>query len=251
MKKGRRGLFHVRPALVALGCLLLIEIVTAVYTLRSHRAIEALSLSAFRLEPETPRNIDDPPFTLNPSLHVLSVREILEQGAELPLRFAYDNPVWRRQAYKAYWHSSYGRWSYMPLRLHYAMHRIFAAYPTASVWYDFEHDLGIAEESHAFSLPDGDPFEHIVIVVMQTRVEKIMTLGNQIVIIGRPSYGGLQVLVLCTGDIAPVFPQEDILIQLVTRDGDEIDRTYIPYATETQSLGYADSLKAVWSRFFR
>lgn len=235
---------------IALVCLLLVQIAAAVYAFRNHQAIEALSASVWRLEPETPQDIDDPPYALNPPSRILPVREVMDEGGEISLQFAYDDPDWERQAYKAYWHSSYGRWSYMPLRIHYAMHRLFAAYPTASLWYDFEHDLGIAQESEAFEIPIGDPFENLVVVVMQTKVEKILTRGNQIAIVGRPSQTGLQVLIVGADEIDPYSGDKDILLQLVTPDGDEIDRAYVPYAVDAQANDYGSSLKAIWSRFF-
>lgn len=251
MKKNAPIPYKSRLVLVAVACLLLVQLVTVICVFHSHRAIEALSASAWRLEPETPQDIGDPPFAINPPSHVLPVRDVMDGGTEIPLRFAYDDPEWERQAYKAYWHSSYGRWSYMPLRLYYAMHRLFAAYPTASLWYDFTHDLGIVQESEAFKLPGGDPFKTLVIVVMDTKVEKIMARGNQIAIVGRPSPTGLQVLTVDTDQIKPDSPDKDILFQLVTPDGDEIDRTYEPYAAQERRPGYAQSLTMVWSQFFR
>lgn len=86
---------------------------------------------------------------------------------------------------------------------------------------------------------------------MQTKVERILTRGNQIAIVGRPSQTGLQVLIVGTDEINPYSGDEDILLQLVTPDGDEIDRAYAPYIVDAQANDYGSSLKAIWSRFFR
>ena len=180
----------------------------------------------WKLEPETPQDLDDPPYGGLPGpTKILPADTVAGEGREIALRYAYKNPDWKRQAYKSYWHSSYGRWSYVPNRIHTAMHRIFVTYPTASAFYDFIHDLGIAEESGEFQISTPNPHENIVLVVMQTKTEKIFTLGNQVVVWGRPSPTGLEVFLIPVRDLKPDDPKEAILFQLVTNEGDEMDRT--------------------------
>ncbi len=193
----------------------------------------------WKTEPQAPEDINDPPFRQLPRpTKILPVHEVMAVGANIHLQFAYNNPDWKRQAYKSYWHSSVARWSYVPNLIHHAMHKIFVTYPTASVYYDFIHDLGIAEESREFQIPANNPYDNIVLVVMQTKVEKAVTIGNQVVIIGRPALTGLQVLLIPTGDLKPYNPKESILFQLVTNEGDEMDivnEIYIPdQDTESQ-----------------
>lgn len=60
---------------------------------------------------------------------------------------------------------------------------------------------------------------------MQTEVEKIVALGNQVVVVGRTTLNGLQVLLIPSKDLSPYNPEESILFQLVTPTGDEIDET--------------------------
>ena len=135
--------------LVLSVCAAIVFSLLIICNIRDHQVIAVLSTSMWKIEPETPRNIDDPPFgELTSPTKTVSVNEVIQSGTEIPLQFAYNNPEWKRQAYKSYWHSSIGRWSYVPNRIHYAMHRFFVTYPTASVFYDFIHDLGIAEESN-------------------------------------------------------------------------------------------------------
>ncbi|MEL7610375.1 MAG: hypothetical protein AAGU74_12860 [Bacillota bacterium] len=237
--------------LIMVVCFVAVEVLCVAYVARGYEAMAAFTESVWRLEPETPQDIDDSTFVDPPPSKVLPVEVVLDEGREIPLQFAYDDPEWERQAYKAYWHSSYGRWSYVPIRIHYALHRIFATYPTASIWYDFEHDLGIAEESEAFQMPAGNPFDTIVLVVMQTKVEKMITLGNQVVLVGRPSLTGLQVFLVPVKQIQPDNPQESILFQLVTEEGDEIDSTTLPYVSEAQSQTFGTLLESTLSRFFK
>ena len=220
-----------------LVCAAVILAILAVCNYHSRMAVAANSTALWENEPKKPIDMDDPPFGRLPyPAKMVSLAEIMKNGKEIPLQFAYNNPDWKRQAYKEYWHSSYGRWSYVPNRIHYAMHRIFVTYPTASVFYDFTHDLGIWDESDGFKIPSKAPYENIVLVVMQTEVKKIKTLGNQIVVVGKPSLDGLQVLLIPDKDLAPFNPKESILFQLVTPGGDEIDNTNDIYYVNESGL---------------
>lgn len=64
---------------------------------------------------------------------------------------------------------------------------------------------------------------------MNTKVEKAINYGNQVVLIGTPNRHGLQVMTIETKQINPSNPNENILFQLVTKDGNEIDYSLIPY----------------------
>lgn len=182
------------------------------------------------LEPESPQNINDPPWGEEsfPS-KTYPIKEIIEKGKEIPLEFVYDNPNWKRQSYKWYWHSTIQRWSYVPNRIHYAMHRLFTTYPTASAHYDFIHELGIADESKQWTTTGKGVYDFIETVVMQAKVEKVITYGNQVVLIARPQRNGLQVLKIPTNKIEPINPKESILFQLTTEQGDEIDYSLLGY----------------------
>ena len=205
---------------IGLICAVIIFTASVVCNFHEQKVISVFSASMWRIEPATPQDIGDPPFVELPyPTKVVSVNEVINSGKEIPLQFAYNNPEWKRQAYKSYWHSSSGRWSYMPNRIHYAMHRIFVTYPTASVFYDFIHDLGVAEESNEFKIPTRTPYENIVLVVMQTKVEKIVTLGNQVVVIGKPTLTGLQVLLIPNTELKPYNSKESILFSWLQMRG--------------------------------
>lgn len=180
------------------------------------------------LEPDIPKNISDPPWGEEsfPS-KTYPIKEIIENGKEIPLELVYDNPDWKRQSYKWYWHSTIGRWSYIPRRIHYAMHRIFTTYPTACAHYEFIHELGIVEESEQWAI--SGVYEYIETVVMQAKVEKVITYGNQVVLISRPQRNGLQVLKIPTNQIKPTNPKESIIFHLITEQGDEIDYSFLGY----------------------
>lgn len=186
--------------------------------------------STWRIEPEIPVDIADPPYKeLAPPTKLESINAVIKTGKEIPVQFDYNNPDWERPAYKSYWHSSYGRWSYVPNLIHNAIHRMFVTFTTASVFYDFVHDLGIAEESDDFIKHSGEPYDRIEMVVMQTEIEKIVTLGNQVIVVGKPALTGLQAVSIPVKDIKPSNSEESILFQLVTSDGNEIDDATINY----------------------
>jgi hypothetical protein len=190
------------------------------------------------LEPEMPQDITETPYFNRPiPSKKVTITEVIAYGREIPIDFIYNDPNWKREAYKEYWHSQYKRWSYVPMRLQYMMHRLFTTYPTASVYYDFIHNLGIAEESEKFKsylpTPPKDksqkvnPFQKIETVIMQTDIKKIITYGNQIVLIGEPRRTGLQALVIPIESLKPFNTEENILFQLATSEGDEIDYSVI------------------------
>lgn len=207
---------------------LLLVFIVALFSLTS----EATKENQLRLEPESPVDIDDlhRKYEVYPT-KIFSVSEVMEKGRDIPLDFIYDNPNWERKNYNSYWHSSVsgGRWSYMPVRLYYAMHRMFTTYRTGSIYYDFVHDLGIVDEWDKLDTKDNGPYDNINVVVMNTKVQKILTRGNQVIIIGKPQRNGLQVFDVPVNKIKPFNNKEFILFQLVTELGDEIDYSLISY----------------------
>lgn len=190
-----------------------------------------ISISRDDLEPEKPVTIEDPPFEhpLPSPSKVLPISTILEKNQQIPFNFAYKDIKWQRAAYYYYWHSSYmgGRWSYVPFRLHYALHSIFATYPSAALYWDFIHNVGIKDESPSFNLDESlnNPFKYIAVVVMHSNVQKVVTYGNQVVLVAEPQRAGLQVITIPTDKIKPFDINENILLQLVTSEGNEIDYT--------------------------
>lgn len=224
--------FKKHPAQLPAICAAIILVSSVLFCVQNRNTTAVFSTATERMEPETPADIDDPPYPDLPSpTKIRPVGEVIAAGKEIPLKYAYHNPEWKRPAYRSYWHSSLARWSYVPNRIHYAMHRMFITYPTASVFYDFVHNLGIAEESAEFQIPQN-PFQNIVLAVMQTQVEQIRTLGNQVAVVGKPSITGLQVLLIPVRDLNPDQPKESLLFQLVTKDGDIIDETKETYVSD-------------------
>ncbi len=54
-------------------------------------------------------------------------------------------------------------------------------------------------------------------------VQKLMTKGNQVVVVAKPQRYGLQILHLDKKRIRPANEDEALLFQMITPEGDEID----------------------------
>jgi hypothetical protein len=185
---------------------------------RNEEATERLR----RLEPETPKDITVPGFA-QPELQtkMVSPLEIMKSGSPLTHKMLMVKPDWERPLYKAYWHSSGGRWSYVPLRLYYAQHQLFTSFPAAaSEHYDFVHNTGLAQEMMGISTEEKGASQ---VVVMQAKIEKVITKGNQVVIVARPQRTGVEAFTVSKLDMHLDNQNEAVLFQLVTPHGDEID----------------------------
>ncbi|QCR34436.1 hypothetical protein C1N55_07195 [Lysinibacillus sp. SGAir0095] len=180
------------------------------------------------MEPAQPENLQDPPWEkLQFPSKTLPITEILHKGTKIPFDVIVDKSDYVRPSYEKHWHSSVGggRWSNVPMRVHYALNRLFTTYDIGvSAWYDFEHNIG-------FSIPmlqDPQALD-LYIVVFQTEVTNVYTKGNQVVVVGNPKREGVQVITITTADIKPADKAENLLVQLVTEEGYEIDYSIISY----------------------
>ena len=165
------------------------------------------------------------PFTSSP----LPPASVIREGKQIPFTTVLNDPEWKRPAYKTYWSPalSGGRWSHLTLRIHYALHRVFASYLTPGIYYDFAHDVGIWDEPvDPSAIVEKNPFEKMLFVVMQADVKQVYARGNQIVITAVPRRNGLHMFTINTRDVPSTKPQTRIepnLVQLVTESGHEID----------------------------
>jgi hypothetical protein len=183
-----------------------------------------------QLEPEIPHDVASTHLHEIPlPTPVYSIQEVFDHGKSIDYKLAYNAADWVKPAYKTYWHSttSDGRWSYVPRRINYAMHDIFTTYATASIYYDFIHDLGINDESRYFQYDPSKPLETIMVVTMKSKIQEIITHGNQVVVVVEPSRTGLQVFPISHEALKQTDKNSSLLFQLVTPDGYEIDHSLI------------------------
>ncbi|MBT2765883.1 hypothetical protein [Paenibacillus sp. ISL-20] len=180
-----------------------------------------------KLEPLTPTNIQTPFFQSPFPSMMQSTKEVIRTGFQLPFRQILNEPQWQRPLYMEQWHSTYsgGRWSYIPVRLFYAQHRIFTTSAVGlSNMYDFLHNLGLSDLNvEQKGATQEERVNEVVVVVMQAKIERVMTKGNQVVITAIPQRTGVQAITVNRLNMKLNSVYESIIFQLVTLDGDEID----------------------------
>ncbi|MEF7442066.1 hypothetical protein V4V36_27800 [Paenibacillus lautus] len=86
----------------------------------------------------------------------------------------------------------------MPLRLFYAQHRLFTKSAVGlSNWYDFLHHLGLSDLNvEQKGATQEERVYEVVAVVMQAKIERVVTKGNQVVIVARPQRTGVQAITI-------------------------------------------------------
>jgi hypothetical protein len=196
-----------------------------------NKRAEELEKRLKRLEPPEPVNMIRLPFEAEaekryPS-QTVPISEVIGKGTKIPFNLIKNTADYKRPVYEKLWHSTYGggRWSYIPTRIHYALHRLFTQYDIGlSNWYDFEHDMG-------FPVPmfQDERSLDLYIVAFQTAVNDVYTIGNQVVVVGDPKRNGVEIITIKTGDVHPANKKELLLIQLSTPSGNEMDYSLINY----------------------
>lgn len=190
-------------------------------------------IAGARAYPEIPADIQDPPYEPPPAPIIYSYEKIEEDGRDIKPEVLYLDENYKRAAYHGYWHPDYSRWSYAPDLVHFALHKIYTVYPSASMYYDFIHQTGIAEIAGKIKNNGENPLSHILFVVFGGKIVKTKTLGNQIALTVKQTPDGAGVYIIPLSVIKPDDAKKALFFGLYTPDGDLYD-----YALET----YAQSL---------
>jgi hypothetical protein len=194
--------------------------------------IEKLKQRLEQLEPVKPTTILDSPFPFEQgteetySPDVVPISEVLKQGKRISFKIIKSEPRYKRPIYQEQWHSTYwgGRWSYLPSRIHYALHRLFTFYDIGiSEELNFQQNVGIT-----FPTFQNEKDLDLYIVVFQTNITDVYTKGNQIVFVGAPTRTGVEVLTVKTREIQPSNKDKLLLVQLAT-NSHELDYSLISY----------------------
>ena len=195
-----------------------------------HERIHELEKRLDFLEPPEPTTILDSPFSFEKGteMHfptdVIPISEVLKEGTKIPFKVIKSEPNYIRPIYEEDWHSTAGRWSYIPSRIHYALHRIFPFYAIGiSAQLDFTQNIGIS-----FLTDMNETDLDLYIVVFQTNITDVYTKGNQVVVVGTPKRTGVEVISIKTADIHPSNMEKLLLVQLAT-NGAELDYSLINY----------------------
>ncbi|MDQ0878878.1 hypothetical protein QFZ77_007537 [Paenibacillus sp. V4I3] len=197
----------------------------------SDQQVEELERRLEQLEPPKPITIVEPQEEAEAKKYyptdTIPISEVIDKGTKIPFNIIMNDPNYKRPVYEEHWHSTYwgGRWSYIPMRIQYALHRLFTTYDIGiSGELNFKQNVGIN-----FPMFQNDTALDLYIVVFQTTVTDVYTKGNQVVVAGTPNRNGVQVLTVKTGDIHPTDLRKSLLIQLATALGHELDYSIIAY----------------------
>ncbi|MGD6834851.1 hypothetical protein ACQCT5_22125 [Sutcliffiella halmapala] len=197
-----------------------------------HIRIQELEQRLDNLEPPEPITILDSPFPFEKGteIHfptdVTEIGEVLIEGSKIPFKVIKSVPNYIRPIYEEHWHSTFwgGRWSYVPSRIHYALHRIFPFYAIGiSGELNFQQNVGID-----FPTDINETDLDLYIVVFQTNITDVYTKGNQVVVVGTPKRTGVEVVAIKTADIHPSNKEKLLLVHLAT-NGAELDYSLISY----------------------
>lgn len=197
-----------------------------------HKRIQELEQRLDRLEPPEPTTILDSPFPFEKGTEVhfptdvITISEVEKEGTKIPYKVIKSEPNYIRPIFNEQWHSTYGggRWSYIPSRIHYALHRIFPFYAIGiSAELNFQQEVGII-----FPTDANETDLDLYIVVFQTYITDVYTKGNQVVVVGTPKRTGVEVISIKTAQIHPSNKEKFLLIQLAT-NGAELDYSLISY----------------------
>ncbi|MFD2445449.1 hypothetical protein ACFSO7_15900 [Bacillus sp. CGMCC 1.16607] len=149
--------------------------------------IEKLKQRLKQLEPPKPITILDSPFPFEQGVEqiyptdVVPISEVFKQGKKIAFKVIKSEMSYKRPIYEEHWHSTFwgGRWSYVPSRIHYALHRMFTFYDIGiSGELNFKQDVGID-----FPIFQNKTKLDLYIIVFQTKVTDVYTKGNQIVML--------------------------------------------------------------------
>ncbi len=195
-----------------------------------HERIQELEQRLEYLEPPEPTTILDSPFPFEEGREVhyptdvIPISAVSKEGTKIPFKVIESEPNYIRPIYEEHWHSTAGRWSYIPSRIHNSLHRIFPFYAIGlSAEFSFQHDLGIS-----FPTDMNETDLDLYIVVFLTNITDVYTKGNQVVVVGTPKRTGVEVINIKTADIHPSNKEKLLLVQLAT-NGDELDYSLIDY----------------------
>ncbi|WP_245639421.1 hypothetical protein [Viridibacillus arvi] len=195
-----------------------------------YKRIQELKQRLDSLEPPEPTTILDSPFPFEKGTEVhfptdvIPISEVLKEGTKIPFKIIKSEPNYIRPIYEEDWHSTTGRWSYIPSRIHYSLHRIFPFYAIEiSEELNFTQNVGIS-----FPTDINETDLDLYIVMFQTNITDVYTKGNQVVVVGTPKRTGVEVINIKIADIHPSNKEKFLLVQLAT-NGDELDYSLIRY----------------------
>lgn len=181
------------------------------------------------LEPSEPKTIYDHELMPDRDMsmfkeEVFPISLVMKKGSKIHFSTVYKNLNWQRPAYSPLWHSTYWRWSNVPLKIAYNQHIVYAYSGGLSWWYDLSSNLALEgvpagpSPIHKSAFTIGYPYV-VRLIVFNFHIASLKYYKNQIVVTGEPLRTGLTIIDFDTKDL----PASKKLLQLATPDGYEID----------------------------
>ena len=156
------------------------------------------------------------------SFKTYPLQEVLKKGMVTKFNVLSNKPYYLRPIFDPSWKGAYFRgWLYLPDKNIDARHRLFIYPFGGSSIYDFTGtlaiDAGAAVNYH----------RNINFLIYGFDVKSIKWYENQVLLVGEPLRTGFQVISVVQDDLLPGdLNTKDILVQLCTPDGYEIDFIY-------------------------
>jgi hypothetical protein len=157
-----------------------------------------------------------------PTVSEQSLKTILEKGKKTSFKVLYNNPSYLRPLYTPDWKSTFYRgWLYLPHKNIQARHRLFIYPFGGSSIYDFIGELAFY---------NGAPIDYhrnINFLIYDFQVTDIIRLNHQVLITGKPSMTGVQIISIVQDDLLEKDEStENFLFHLTTPKGYELDYIY-------------------------
>ncbi|MDQ0899942.1 hypothetical protein [Paenibacillus sp. V4I7] len=115
-----------------------------------NKRVEELEKRLNRLEPPKPTKIPISAEQLEAEKYypteTFPIPTVMDKGKKIHFNIIKNDPGYIRPVYEEHWHSTYwgGRWSYVPMRIQYALHRLFTTYDIGiSGELNFKQNVGI------------------------------------------------------------------------------------------------------------
>ena len=155
---------------------------------------------------------------ISSALPAITPQEVLEKGKTLSYIFTYTNEEYLRPIYSDTWKQAYYQgWLYLPRKIISARHNLFIYSGNSNDIFNLEGELGFYP---SLSIDDQN---HLNIMIYNFDLEKVVQLGNQLVLSGMPTKKGVQLISIKIKDIAIQNEAQQLSIQLSTPTGLELD----------------------------
>ncbi|WP_027626251.1 hypothetical protein [Clostridium lundense] len=150
------------------------------------------------------------------------LKKVISKGVDVEFKKIYDNPQYSRPIYTSDWKDFWFRdWVYFPKKVSEASHNIFIYPLGASSAFDFEGSLGFNEGIFY------DAHKYINILIYNFKVEYIKQYKNQIILIGKPTRKGAEIISILQDNLLLEGEKEkECIFQLSTKGGYVLDHIY-------------------------